>query len=155
MKKKKVIKKKAKKKRQYLKDYKRPTPHSENHVTSLLWHKILPKQMGERLAECATQRQCSGAWLIEEIINQWLREHEDEWRKSIRPGGTITSVIANVTVRKPLAPSTIVHQREPNTTANDAQTKSAKGIKNEVSGNVGAHDQGEPRRPETGQSDPL
>jgi len=153
MAKKKVIKKP--KKRQYLKDYKRPTPDSEHHVTSLLWHKILPKQMGERLTECANQRQCSGAWLIEEIINQWLKEHYTEWKGSIRPGGSITSVIANVVVRKPLGPSTIVHHRGSNTTANDAQTKSAKGIKNEVSGNVGAHDQGEPRRPETGQPDPV
>jgi len=132
MAKKKVIKKKAKKKRQYLKDYKRPTPDSENHVSSSLWRAILPKQMGERLAECGKQRVCSVAWLVEEIINEWLREHENEWRKSIRPGGTITSVIANVTVRKPLAPSTIVHLKEPNTTVNDAQTESAKGIKNEV-----------------------
>ena len=141
MKKKKVIKKK----RQSLKDYKRPTPDSENHLFSIYWREILSKSVGDRLAECAEERQCSVAWLVEEIINQWLREHEDEWRKSTRPGGSITSVIANVVVRKPLGPSTIVHQTEHNTSANDAQTESAKGIKNEVSGNVGTHDQGEPR----------
>jgi len=131
---KKVIKKKTEK------DYKRPMPDSEHHLFSSIWQKILPRQTGERLAECANQRPCSAAWLIEEIINQWLKEHENEWKRSMRRDGGIASATVNVSVRTPLGPSTIDYQREHNTTASDAPKGSAKGIRNEASGNVGAHD---------------
>jgi len=136
-----------KKIRKATKRRKRAPFKSENHRLSGRWKKLLPALLAERIQDHAKSRGCSVVWLIENMIHDWLTEHET-WKKSIPQDGTITGAIADAAAKKRLGHSR-GRQGEPNTSVNDAITENAKlkavGSNGSVSRELRAHDPREPR----------